>query len=352
VTNGALWDQPIATGVGSLPGSDPREAVRTIIGELPDFPHVPELPERGPWAGMTGRSAALLVELPVDLQPAGWRLVDRPGTDLRRSQALLREDLDALEEFTDGYAGLLKLQVCGPFTLASTLEKMRGDKVLGDYAARHDLAQSLTEGVRAHVAEVVRRVPRAQVVLQVDEPAISAALAGEVPTISGFGRLRAVDELEVRRELSALATAVGVPTVVHCCAGQPPVDVLHADGVAGISFDLALLDLDDDTSLAPLAVVVESGGVLLAGIVPTTPADDGARLDGARIDRDRVDVAAGRRRIATLWHRLGQPADALASRVAVTPTCGLAGAAPSYAREAMAAARAIATALRSDPDVA
>ena len=37
----------LATGVGSLPGTDPDEAVRIVVGELPDLPHLPELPERG-----------------------------------------------------------------------------------------------------------------------------------------------------------------------------------------------------------------------------------------------------------------------------------------------------------------
>ncbi|MDQ1679512.1 MAG: hypothetical protein QOI42_371, partial [Frankiaceae bacterium] len=32
-----------ATGVGSLPGTDMRAAVRLVLDELPDLPHVPEL---------------------------------------------------------------------------------------------------------------------------------------------------------------------------------------------------------------------------------------------------------------------------------------------------------------------
>ena len=63
-----------ATGIGSWPGPSVREAlaqVREILdGHLP---YLPELPARGPGADMIGRSAGLLVELPVDLQPTGWR---------------------------------------------------------------------------------------------------------------------------------------------------------------------------------------------------------------------------------------------------------------------------------------
>ena len=188
----------VATGVGSLPGTDPAEATRTVFGELPDLPHVPELPARGAGADMIGRGAAFLVDLPVDLQPSGWRLVDRPGRDLRRSLDFLARDLDTLEDLAQDYAGPLKLQVAGPWTLAATVELHYGDKAVSDPGATRDLTQSLAEGVRRHVADMAGRLPGAQIVLQLDEPALPAVLVGDVPTASGFGTLRAVEEQVVR----------------------------------------------------------------------------------------------------------------------------------------------------------
>ena len=67
----------LATGIGSHPGDDQHaydEALRTVLGELPDLPYLPEVPGRGAAATMTGRTVALLSGLAVDLQPAGWRL--------------------------------------------------------------------------------------------------------------------------------------------------------------------------------------------------------------------------------------------------------------------------------------
>src|SRR4051794_39119752 len=110
-----------ATGVGSLPGTDVREAVRVVLGELPALPHLPELPGRGPGADMVGRAVGLLPGLHADVQPAGWRLVDLPGRDERRAVSWLGEDLDALEELAAGVEGPLKLQACGPVTLAASL---------------------------------------------------------------------------------------------------------------------------------------------------------------------------------------------------------------------------------------
>lgn len=203
------WASGAATSIGSLPGTDPREAARLVFGELPDLPHIPELPNRGAGADMVGRTAALLVDFPVDVQPTGWRAVDRAGADLRRARSLLREDLDAVEEVAEGYAGPVKLQIAGPFTVAASLERPRGERVVADAGARRDLAQSLTEGTATHLAEMRKRLPAAELLLQVDEPILPTVLSGQIPTMSGLSRLPAVEETEVIDSLRELVTAAG-----------------------------------------------------------------------------------------------------------------------------------------------
>ena len=75
------WPAGAATGIGSLPGTDIAEAQRVVLGELPDLPHLPELPARGPGADLIGRTAGLLVELPVELYAGALagRPAPRPG---------------------------------------------------------------------------------------------------------------------------------------------------------------------------------------------------------------------------------------------------------------------------------
>ena len=143
-----------------MPGTDPAEAMRIVLGELPDLPHLAELPARGPGADLTGRTAALLVDLPVETTPTGWRFAGRPGRDLSRARSLLSSDLDALEETAGGYQGPLKVQVCGPWTMAATIELARSqDPALADPGAVADLTESLAEGVRAHVARCASASP-------------------------------------------------------------------------------------------------------------------------------------------------------------------------------------------------
>jgi hypothetical protein len=310
-----------ASGVGSLPGTDPAEALRLVVGELPDFAHLPELPDRGPGADLIGRSAAFLVDLAFDLTPAGWRLVPRPGIDQRRAQEFLARDLDALYDVASGWTGPFKVQVAGPWTLAAGLERTRGDRAVVDAGARRDLAQSLAEGLTAHVAAVAARVPGAQVVVQLDEPSVPAVLQGGLPTVSGFGKLAAVEETVVEQELTDLVGRIPGPVVVHCCAPRVPLDLFRAAGAAGLSFDLGLVqDLD------AVGTAVEAGTHLFPGVVPGTD----TTLPGAKATASRVQA---------WWRELGFPADDLAGAVTLTPSCGLAGSTPGYARAAMAHVR-------------
>ena len=83
------WAEGSFTGVGSFPGEDPAEALRVVLGLAPELPHLPELPARGPGADMIGRTAGLLVDLAVGLQPSGWRFADRPGRDTSRTRGYL-----------------------------------------------------------------------------------------------------------------------------------------------------------------------------------------------------------------------------------------------------------------------
>jgi methionine synthase II (cobalamin-independent) len=306
-----------ATGVGSLPGTDPVEALRVVIGELPEFAHLPELPGRGPGADLVGRSAALLVDLAVELTPAGWRLVPRPGTDQRRARELLARDLDALSDVAEDYTGPFKVQAAGPWTLAAGLERTRGDRAVVDPGARRDLAQSLTEGLAAHVAAVSARVPGARVVVQLDEPSLPAVLVGALPTVSGWGKLPAVEAPVVEQELATVVDALPGPVVVHCCADRAPLGLLHAAGADAVSFDLGLVqDLD------ALGTAVEAGTHLFPGVVPGT-------------DAPLPEPKATASRLHAWWRELGFPADELHEAVTLTPSCGLAAATPGYARRAM-----------------
>ncbi len=319
-----------ATGVGSMPGGDATayaEAVRVVAGELggaDDLVFLPELPGRGVSAGLTGRAVAVAADLAFDLQPAGWRLTGAVGMDQRRARSLLAQDLDCFEEQLQGFAGQLKVQVCGPWTMAATVERPRGDKVLADHGGRRELAQALSEGLRDHIADVRRRVPTAsRVVVQLDEPALPAVLAARVPTASGFGRHRSVDTPEAVAALVWLSEAIteaGAEMWVHCCAADVPVDALVRAGARAILVDLAKLLARGQEGLAE---AVDSGVAVGLGVVPSTDPKEGGS------DRQTIESAL---RWADV---VGVDLDEIGPRVGITPSCGLAGATPAWARTAL-----------------
>jgi hypothetical protein len=318
------WPAGAATGVGSLPGTDIAEAQRLVFGELPDLPHLAELPERGPGADMIGRSATLLVDLPVELYAGRWRIAPRPGKDLRRSADLLERDLDQLTEQGDGFAGSLKIQAAGPWTLAAGVDLPIGGRLLRDPGAVRDLTDSLAEGLHRHVADVRKRLPHATIILQLDEPSLPAVIAGRVPTESGLSAYRAVDGPDAATALRTVVEVADAPVVVHCCGDGVPLQVVRDAGAAAVGLDLALV-----TDLDPVGEALEAGLGLFVGAAPTRPAADGrAPTDKAIADRVR-----------TLWTRLSFPADRLPRQVVVTPACGLAGAPMPYVRAVLAGCR-------------
>ena len=142
MTEGAAqrWAAGSVTPIGSLPRTDPVAAARLLFGELSDLAHIPELPGRGVGAEMIGRTGALLVDLPLEVVPSGWRLASHDGHDVRRARDLLARDLDALADAADGYEHALKLQATGPWTLAANVELPSGHKAVSDRGATRELA--------------------------------------------------------------------------------------------------------------------------------------------------------------------------------------------------------------------
>ncbi|MCC3773932.1 methionine synthase [Streptomyces sp. UNOB3_S3] len=336
-SNVRSWGAGAATGVGSMPGGDAREAAKTVTGSLEALPHLPELPARGPGADMIGRTAGMLVEVFAHLEPSGWRISDRPGRDTRRARSWLGEDLDALEEFTQGHEGALKVSAVGPWTLSASLQLRGGEAALADAGACRDLTASLAEGLRGHLAEVRRRVPGARLVLQLDEPSLPAVLRGQIRTASGYRTHRAVDRAVVEgalRDLAAVATEAGAELVVHSCAPGVPFALLRRAGVTGVSFDFSLLTEREDDAIGE---AVEAGTTLFAGVVPG-------------VDGPLSDPAGSVMGVRMLWRRLGLTPGALSESVVVTPSCGLAGASPAYARAALAHCVRAAKSLADNPE--
>ncbi|MBF6354843.1 methionine synthase [Nocardia higoensis] len=325
--------------MGSWPGTDPREAAATILGELPDLAHLVELPARGIGADMIGRMSALLVDMRLDTSTRAYRLATRPGAVSRRARDLLRADLDALEEVweTSGAAGtgrVIKLQAAGPLTLAAQIELPSGHRALTDPGAVRDLSESLAEGVAAHADEVRRRLG-ADIVVQLDEPNLREVLDGALRGVSVLDTVRAVPEPEARAVLDRVIEAQRVPVVLHDCSANPPLALLRSTAAAALAIDVAHIGTAD---LDSLGETLDAGTKLVLGLVPTTePA-------GTVTWREIAEPGV------RLIDRLGFPRVTLARRILVAPACGLGGAPLPWARRALTLAAEVSRAYAEDPE--
>jgi hypothetical protein len=302
------WPPGSATGLGPFPGTDPLVAARAVFDELSQLPFLPQLPARGAGSDAVGRTATLLVDLFVDLRPSGWHFVPHPGIDLARARAAIVSDLDVLEEVAEGYAGALKLQVVGPWTMAGSVELPRGEKALADEGAVRDLVESLVEGVAGHVADIRRRLPAVtDLVVQIDEPLLPAVLAGHLPTQSGWGRLPVVEEPVAEDALSQVIAAAGEHAGVRTAGAPASLTLLRRAGArfAGIDAELISSMSEDE-----LGEALEDGTGLLVALVPLK-------------DGSPADPRPAAEPVRRLWRRLGLAPDTLAESVGVTPVDGL-----------------------------
>jgi methionine synthase II (cobalamin-independent) len=257
---------------------------------------------------------------------------------------MLSSDLDAMEEVLDGFRGPLKVQLCGPWTLAATLELPRTLNVaIADPGAVADLTASLAEGAGAHVTDIAKRVPGAQLIVQFDEPALSAVAGGEVPTASGLSRLRPVEAEVLRERLAQVIAGTGKYTVVHSCSTAVPFGIIRAAGAGALSFDLSQLRRGEEDAVAEVA---EAGLGLLTGAIPAVPAPASPGPAGATVPAGAAapgDGSAEARqaaeRVIRLWTRLGLPLETCPEQAVITPACGLAGASPDQARAALTRCR-------------
>ncbi|GER24140.1 hypothetical protein NCCP1664_26350 [Zafaria cholistanensis] len=260
-----------------MPGLDPLEPVRIVRGELgePNLPHLVELPGRGVGSDAVGRTAGMLEDLYVDVQPFGWRLVDRPGLDHRRAVSALSTDLGVQADVIGAEerpGNALKIQLRGPLSLAANLHLHNGERALSDHGARRDLALSLASGAARHVADVLRTSGRPYLTVVVEEPELADVLAGTIPTASGYRSLRSVPRPEAVRAWSGMVEALrgaGATTVVLAPGAGPEVlpevcdDVVSA-GADGVCLPVTALDT---RGWERSAALVEDGLELWLGLL-------------------------------------------------------------------------------------
>lgn len=282
----------------SWPGEDRETANHAALDVLLDpptgvagVPGLLTLPGRGPAAWPVARSLAIAESMPASLEPHGWRLASRSGTEQRRARRLVEGDVEAFALALAGEPGPVQVPVLGPFSLAAATWLPVGERVIVDDVARGDLVTSLSLGVTrllealqaardlptllpspspspsspqpgnlAGPLEATRALPavsapRVQVLL--NEPWLAQILAGTLPKLSGRSSLPALPAEAVTQGLRELVAAWPQhDVVVQVQTDERALQVAGSAGVAGLRLDAAALGMSAWERLAPL---VEAG---------------------------------------------------------------------------------------------
>lgn len=293
----------LATGIGSLPHTDPVAAAEVVLRLLPDLPAAPQLPERDPREGMIAQWLGALPEVTV-ADDGTCRLRGRSDDaphctvePVAHSGLLAFLDVAARASSTGASPARVKVQLTGPLTLGTALE------ALGMPTARaYQRAAVLCRAWIATIEHLVTtRLPTTDVVVFLDEPALVRWRRGD----AALHRDSAIDVLS-----GALAAVDGV-TGVHVCG----------DGDLGLAIEAGpqVLGVEVRDDLAdhalPLSRFLDGEGWVAWGAIPTD------RPVGESPDPHW-------RHLATVWCELarrGCDPVVMRTRGLVTPACGLAG---------------------------
>ena len=292
-----------ATGIGSLPHTDPRAAADFVLERLPDLPAIPSLPRRSPAESMLGQAAAGVPGVAVS--DAGFLVIDRPRLD---PEGEIDTDLDhdafgGFRAFLAAAAGLrqpVKWQLAGPVTLGVALVHAGAPARLAFALARRAVHSHLR--TLNHV--VASALPGCPQVVVLDEPAMSGLMQPGFP-IDPDGAIDLVSGA-----LAAIDTDADALGGVHCCGPSDWAAIL-ATGPGVVSLPVR----PELTSVAGyLAEFLEGGGWIAWGAIPT---DGPVAPTADRYWRD----------LAELWCSLVQAGcdpGRLRRQAMVTPQCGLA----------------------------
>jgi methionine synthase II (cobalamin-independent) len=167
------------------------------------------------------------------------------------------------------------------------------------------------------------------VLVQLDEPLLPAVIAGAIANASGLGRHRAVEPNEVSGVIIQTRERLApTPVAVHCCAADPPIELLRLAGVTGVLVDIDQLSSADWDAVG---ASLEAGAWIGLGALPTDRTSAFRQLGPDQVAR----------RVLGPLHDLGLEPP-VAARIVITPACGLASATRDGAIRALRTVRSAA----------
>ncbi|MBN2027568.1 MAG: methionine synthase [Actinobacteria bacterium] len=339
----------MATGIGSLPHTDPEEACDVTLRYLREVPVWPQLPHRDFRENMYAQYSEGLPGVVIDMERR--KVYCDTSRDLlpdieRVYGAYLDGDHDSMSISAEFAAGLhafaqrvkgegkryrlLKGQVTGPISFGLTVLDENNRPILYN----DELADAMVRllNLKARWMEAFLRATGAseEVLVFFDEPYL----------VSVGSALVSVSQEMVVDSLRMCAEGLTCLTGAHCC-GNTDWTLLFKAGVQVVNFDA--YSYMESMSLYPeeLATFLENGGTLAWGLAVNRPEIDEENLESlARRFEEGVELLVSR----------GVPRDILMERAMFTPACGLEGVSPQQAERAYELTARLSELLRGQSD--
>lgn len=330
----------LATGIGSLPYTDPVQALTLILGNMPVIPHWPQLPQRGGAEGFVFqflqplvRAGLLVIEddraIFDDDHPLWPEGLTRFYTDFLAAEegdeealntfALPREAAVGFYAFMEemhrnlGEALYLKGHLAGPLTIAFQLKNKRGRPAYYEEQLRDLVVKTLAAHARWQ-ARTLAGLGRPAIVF-VDEPAVS---------VYGQSTYITITREMIKEDLNAIFRSIhqgGGLAGVHSC------DAIDWSILCECDLDIINLDAYNFGSslfvyARELKAFVEGGGVIAWGIVPTSE---------KAFTEDEGSLISRLHELFTGLVQRGIPGELLHRQSLITPACGTGLLAPELA---------------------
>lgn len=336
----------LATGVGSLPHTDIREALELIFKYVGQIPFWPQLPKLNSLEGMTAQFAEGLPCVELTTEGLLYNSRDRDRQLEVFYSKVIEEDLDYFQISERVSCGLsefyrylqkadlekivfIKAQVTGPFTFAASLKDERDISLLHDNVFLQVIIKALIMKALWQI-KLFKKFGK-PIIIFIDEPFLGAFGSAYTPVsreqvVAGLG--------ELAKGIKSEDVLVGV----HCCGNTDwgiftdvkDIDIINFDAFSFMDkFVLYAQDLDK---------FLKKGGLICWGIIPTQ--ETGVELTPEILLlklQEGINILA----------KKGVDRGLLSESLLISPACGLGTLKPEAARKILHLARELSNLLKS-----
>jgi hypothetical protein len=315
----------MATAIGSLPHSNPEDAVKVVLANIPDAPIWPQLPSTGMNEQMEVQYSENLPDVVIDREKERMYVDTTDETFAGISNFMEKFAMDEVDhfaispEFSKGIYAMVsalkslpakpafaKVQTTGPISFGLTIVDENKRAIYYNDIYRDAIVKGLTMKCRWQIQRFKSLAQN--VICFIDEPILSAFGS------STYVSVQREDVVAILNEVIEAIHAEGAVAGIHCC-GNTEWSILVDAGVDIVNFDA--FDYGDTVALYPEAIKrhLEAGKYLAWGVIPT---------NSEKIKSQTVDnlIAKFDEGVDNLAKATGLSRDVIINQAFITPSCG------------------------------